>query len=157
MGLLTFLINQLWFVVIIAIALVVGIRQFHTKQLIPALIIYVAGILYLTIFNRIGMLIGVNVSFFASLKCLTYTGVIKTIIENVILFVPLGAILYRLKPKWWITFVGVGLTVCIELTQHFVMIGTCEFTDLVANSLGTVIGFAVMKWMMRTRDSNPRG
>lgn len=93
----------------------------------------------------------------SSLKCLKYTGVIKTIIENIILFVPLGAILYRLKPKWGITLVGVGLTVCIELTQHFAMIGTAEFTDLVANSLGTVIGFAVMKWMMRTRDSNPRG
>lgn len=38
MGLLNFLIDQLWFVVIIAIALVVGIRQLHTKQLIPELI-----------------------------------------------------------------------------------------------------------------------
>lgn len=38
MGLLNFLITQLWFVVLIAIALVIGVRQFHTKQLIPALV-----------------------------------------------------------------------------------------------------------------------
>lgn len=108
MGLLNFLITNLWLVAIIAIVLVVGISCFNKKLLIPAMIIYVAGILYLIIFNRIGMLISVNVSFFASLKCLLYPGTIDTIIENIILFIPLGAILYKLKPKWAITLVGVG-------------------------------------------------
>ena len=48
MGLLTFLIDQLWFVVIIAIALVIGISYFNKKQLITALMTYIAVILNFT-------------------------------------------------------------------------------------------------------------
>lgn len=61
----------------------------------------------------------------------------------------LGAILYRVLPKWMVVLIDIGFSVAIEVAQLVTTIGACEFNDLVSNSLATVIGFAVTRWIMR--------
>lgn len=157
MSLLTWLYFKIGIVCIVAIALIIFIRKVKCIKPKYMLVAYGLGILYFTILNRIGVLSGVDTPFFWSLENIGTLANIVNKFNNTMLFIPLGAILYRMLPKWRAVLIGIGLSVAIEVTQLITTIGACEFNDLVSNSLGTVIGFAVMKWMMRTRDSNPWG
>ena len=64
----------------------------------------------------------------------------KEILANIWLFIPLGAILYKLSHMWEIAVLPVVLSLFIETFQLFFDIGAFEISDLVANSLGGVIG-----------------
>lgn len=63
---------------------------------------------------------------------------------NVALFAPIGLLLCCLLPwrKWWIALMfGFELSVCIELLQLVWKRGTCEFDDVLHNTLGCLLGF----------------
>ena len=139
-------------VFIVAIALIIFIQKVKCIKPKYMLGAYALGILYFTILNRIGVLSGVDTPFFWSLENIGTLPNILNIFNNVMLFIPLGAILYRMLPKWRAVLIGIGFSVVIEVAQFVTTIGACEFNDLVSNSLGTVIGFTVMKWMMRMRE-----
>ena len=64
----------------------------------------------------------------------------KEIINNIWLFIPLGAILYRLSNNWKIAFIPVLLSLVIETLQYLLNIGLFDLTDLIANSLGGILG-----------------
>ncbi len=62
---------------------------------------------------------------------------------NIMLFVPFGIFLVLLfgRRMWWLAIVlGVLLTVGIEFAQNFIPSRVSDPRDLVANSLGAVIG-----------------
>jgi len=66
----------------------------------------------------------------------------REIIENIILFIPLGMVLCAVS-KWdWKRAIAIGLCLplSIELLQVIVTLGTFEFDDLIHNAVGTVIG-----------------
>ena len=63
------------------------------------------------------------------------------ILKNIWLFIPLGAILYKLYPHKRILIVLFLLSITIELAQYFTETGFCEFDDVVSNSLGGAIGY----------------
>ncbi len=70
---------------------------------------------------------------------------------NVALFVPIGFLLCCLldRRKWRIALMfGFGLSVCIELLQLVWKRGTCEFDDVLHNTLGCLLGFAIVKGMI---------
>ena len=70
---------------------------------------------------------------------------------NVALFVPIGFLLCCLqyRKKWRIAMMfGLGLSVCIELLQLVWKRGTCEFDDVLHNTLGCLLGFAIVKCMV---------
>lgn len=72
------------------------------------------------------------------------------LMANVELFVPFGVLLplaFR-RLRWWaVDLIGLGTTLVIELVQPFVG-RTCDLDDIAANTLGAVIGCAVVKLVM---------
>ncbi|WP_424185458.1 VanZ family protein [Actinokineospora sp. G85] len=69
---------------------------------------------------------------------------------NVALFLPLGAglVLHSPRARWVVpVLVGFGLSLAIELTQGFVVRnGAVTADDLIANTAGAFLGWALMRW-----------
>ena len=63
------------------------------------------------------------------------------ILKNIWLFIPLGAILYRLCPGKTGLLIPVFLSILIEGIQYLTGIGTCELDDVISNGLGGVAGY----------------
>ena len=62
------------------------------------------------------------------------------VLSNVWLFVPLGAVLYKLSHMWEIVTLPIALTLIIETSQLVFHLGAFELSDLVANSIGGIVG-----------------
>lgn len=70
------------------------------------------------------------------------------IILNVILFLPFGFLLSAIKPdwKWWkITLFGFAFSFCIESMQFIFSKGIAQTDDLMHNSIGALLGFALFQ------------
>lgn len=67
----------------------------------------------------------------------------QEILSNIWLFIPFGAILYKLSHMWEVIAFPIVVSLLIETTQLFLDIGAFELSDLIANSLGGVIGIVV--------------
>jgi glycopeptide antibiotics resistance protein len=66
---------------------------------------------------------------------------------NVLLFVPMGLLFTLLlgTSRWWAALViGVGATCAIEVAQLFIPSRVSDVRDLVANTVGTLIGIALI-------------
>lgn len=73
------------------------------------------------------------------------------ILRNIWLFIPLGAILYRLYPKKIILLVPLGFSIIIEGLQYFSGTGFCELDDIISNGLGGMVGYRVGDLFTRLR------
>ena len=74
---------------------------------------------------------------------------------NIALFVPLGALLslgWRRMPGWAVITVGCAASVMIELVQLGIPSRYSTLSDVIANTLGTAVGAAVV-WGFRRRRS----
>lgn len=75
------------------------------------------------------------------------------VINNIWLFVPLGAGLYRCADRRGALWVPFLLSVGIELTQYVTGLGLMQTDDIIGNSLGGVIGFfaaaCFSQWLQR--------
>ena len=63
------------------------------------------------------------------------------VINNIWLFVPLGAGLYTFAPRRRVLWIPVALTVGIELTQYLTGLGLAQADDILGNTFGAVVGF----------------
>jgi len=72
---------------------------------------------------------------------------LRNLILNVILFIPLGFLLPmfsdKLKKMYIVVPIGLLATLTIEFTQHFNDYGTFEIDDAFNNTLGTLIGYCI--------------
>ena len=66
---------------------------------------------------------------------------------NVLLFIPIGFLLPMVikKPVWLPPIIGIGISVIIELIQLITHRGMCETDDVISNTIGFLIGFAVIR------------
>ncbi|MGH1548230.1 VanZ family protein [Leifsonia poae] len=73
---------------------------------------------------------------------------------NVLLFVPMGLLFTLLLGvwRWWLAVaIGVFATLLIEFTQRFLPARVSDPRDLLANTLGTLIGVAIVALVARRR------
>ncbi|WP_285113421.1 VanZ family protein [Leifsonia sp. fls2-241-R2A-40a] len=73
---------------------------------------------------------------------------------NILLFVPMGVLFTVLlgRWRWWLALgVGVVATLVIEFTQLFLPARVSDWRDLLANTLGTLIGIAIVFALPRSR------
>ena len=71
---------------------------------------------------------------------------------NIGMFVPIGALVAILSRHLWIGIVvGIALTCGIEFTQQFLPARFPDVRDLVANSLGALLGVAGVALLSRKR------
>ena len=136
-----FLRNSISIVLLIGTLLLILVLLSDRSLTWVLLILYLIFIAYMTIINRetdgsvIRWTLPANYYlFFAD----------REILSNIWLFVPLGAILYKLSNMQEIIALPITLTLIIETTQFIFDIGTFELTDLIANSLGGLVGILIM-------------
>ncbi|MEN2738976.1 VanZ family protein [Microbacterium sp. X-17] len=77
---------------------------------------------------------------------------------NVLLFVPVGVLFaMRLgRGRWWLAFaLGVAMTLTIEFVQLFLPARVSDARDLLANTVGTLIGIGIVAVFAGGRRSRP--
>ncbi len=141
-----FLYKSFWAVCLIGVALCLVIVRGGKKVNTLLLILYLAFIFYMTLMYREVGTGRLNLELFWSYKTfLTNEGLRREILNNIWLFVPLGAILYRLVPRPWILILPILLSFFIEGAQYVWDIGLFELDDIVSNSLGALIGYLMSR------------
>ncbi len=74
------------------------------------------------------------------------------IVMNVLVFIPMGFLLGGILNgrKWWeVLFIGLGLSLTIEVLQFVKKCGISEFDDLIHNGFGFMIGWGVYCYLYR--------
>lgn len=143
-----FLYHEHWAVIVCGSILVIVAALGSRKRNKVLLVAYLAFIVYMTLASR-----KVGSGGLRPVPFRTYKGFWSNsyrrmqIMDNIWLFVPMGAILYRLKPKWYVVFVPVLISIVIEVAQYVLDLGVCEFDDVFNNGLGGVIG-VVLCWVI---------
>ncbi|WP_333650139.1 VanZ family protein [Lacrimispora sp.] len=71
---------------------------------------------------------------------------LREIIQNILIFIPLGIYIYMIKYEW--SFMKkvlpiMGLSLSFELIQFIFAIGRTDVTDLLDNTLGGIIGIGM--------------
>ena len=99
--------------------------------------LYVLIILWITLFSRRPM----ESRIFRGLFWEIEMGYWNNIIQNILLFIPLG---FLIGGKRGI-IAGVLLSIGIELTQYIAVLGYCELDDVLNNTIGAAIGSLLFK------------
>ena len=136
-----FLLDSIPAVLVIGVLLLLLVLFSGRALIWVLLLLYLAFIAYMTIINREA---GVGVITFDLPPNYYLFFADREILFNIWLFVPLGAILYKLSRMWEIMALPFVLTLLIETSQLIFDIGAFEVSDLIANSLGGVIGIIIM-------------
>lgn len=102
-------------------------------------VIVVIIILQITIFSRDAGQERIFKPLFWELR----NGMWKDIMLNILLFMPLGAVLGGRKG----IIIGFVLSCCIELTQYIVCLGYCEMDDVLNNTLGASLGVGLRYYL----------
>ena len=106
------------------------------------LVVYTGFILYMTLLYRNRVIAAHNFELLRAYKQFLKSHIGgRDIINNILLFTPLGTILYRLYPKKRVLLLPFLLTIFIEAFQYFTSVGVCELDDIFNNTLGSVIGY----------------
>ena len=151
--LIRFLHQEHWAVVLygsfLTILAAFGNRKFNTV-LLPFYLVFIAMMTLL--YREIGT--GrLNLTLFWSYRrFLSSPSLRKEIVNNIWLFIPLGAILYKLIPKWYAVFIPLIVSVAVEIAQYALDVGLCELDDMVSNGFGGLIGAAVCWGIVSIRE-----
>ena len=135
-----FLLNTIFIVLLIGVILLLLILFSDSMLTWILLLLYLSFIAYMTIINRetgssvVTWYIPPNYYLFFK---------DSEILANIWLFIPLGAILYKLSHIWEIISLPIALSLAIETSQLFFDIGAFELSDIIANSLGGVMGVII--------------
>lgn len=70
------------------------------------------------------------------------------IINNVLLFIPLGSILSKILSQKRAMLLVICLSILIELLQLITGTGLCEIDDLINNTIGGLIGFIISRVLL---------
>ncbi|ULO07689.1 VanZ family protein [Paenibacillus sp. 19GGS1-52] len=75
------------------------------------------------------------------------------LIGNILAFIPLGLFIPKLFTSRGASFIGVFifsllLSLCFEVTQLLLRMGTFDVDDLILNTFGGIIGYCVFKLLM---------
>ena len=99
--------------------------------------LYILIILWITLFSREPMTTRIFRGLFWEIEM----GYWNNIIQNILLFIPLG---FLIGGKRGI-IAGLLLSIGIELTQYIAVLGYCEFDDVLNNTIGAAIGSLLFK------------
>ena len=141
-----FLLNSIAAVLFIGTLLLLLILLSERPMTYILLFLYLAFIAYMTIINRetgTGVVIwNVPLNYYLFFRN-------RSLLANIWLFIPFGAILYKLSHIWEIIAFPIALSLIIETSQLVLDIGAFEISDLLTNSLGGIIG-VIICYLMET-------
>ena len=119
---------------------------------VTVLIIYVFGILYLTLIDRkVGENGQVNLTPFWTYRFFSKAQYRWQIYLNILLFIPLGFLLPWLFERGFLFVIITGFlfSAIIEFNQLVFELGLCEVDDVIHNTSGAAIGYGY--WMILDR------
>ncbi len=138
--------NHVEIVILSALFVVVFSCCLSRKMNALLLILYLLAMSYMTLMYRESGSSKYDFDLFWSYRRLfSDVSVRREVLNNILLFVPFGAILFRLYPKPVILFVPLLLSLIIEATQYLTGAGLCELDDIISNTLGGCIGFSLVR------------
>ena len=111
-----------------------------------AAVFYVFMVVVITFFSRMeGSTDVVNTQLFSTFRPDLASRLY--IVENVVMFIPLGGFLrwYGVKHFWMGVPLIIGSSTAIEMMQYLTGRGRMEVDDILTNTIGGLIGFIVMK------------
>ena len=148
------------FVTLAAIVLTLLAVMLKGKAKLGFVAIYILCIIYMTMWHREN---GVSRSeftlFWSYRQIFTNPALGRDVINNIWLFVPLGAALYDPKHRlrWLICII---FSICIETVQYFTGWGLSEIDDVISNGLGALIGCGVARnvlyWRKNWKETKDR-
>ena len=105
------------------------------------LLVYLLFIAVMTVMYRESGASRIQLNLFWSYRQFLSSNLLRQeILNNIWLFVPLGAALYRPAHRFgWLW--AIALSILIETVQYLAGIGLCEIDDVISNGLGAMIGF----------------
>jgi len=75
---------------------------------------------------------------------------------NVVMFIPLGALLPAVFPKlrrlWKTGLLSLVLVAGVETVQLLTLLGSCDIDDLLLNLLGAALGYGLFRLAQRNRE-----
>ena len=144
-------------VILLAAALVIIPAAAGRRLNVFLLVLYTAFILYMTLMYREKGEPVIHTGLFRTYRqFISDAGTRAGILQNIWLFIPLGAIVYQLYPKKKGVLFIILFSVMIEAAQYLTGTGTCEPDDVISNGLGGLAGFAaggLLKKLFRDRIS----
>ena len=134
-----------FFVTVVALVLTIAAAMLKGRVKAALAVVYILGIVYMTMWHRESGDSRGEFTIFWSYRQLFSNPILgRDVINNIWLFVPLGAALYdpNQRLRWLLCIV---LSICIETVQYFTGIGLAEYDDVISNGLGALIGCSVAK------------
>jgi len=118
---------------------------------------YILAVLYGTLFSRTGLNSGsVNLHIFSSYIAAWNSFSLRSwqqLVFNIVLFIPLGALLPLLKKQfekpYWTIGTGFLFSLSLELNQLLSDRGSFDLDDLLNNLAGTVIGYCIVMAILK--------
>ncbi len=144
-------LNNYPVVVFLVGSLVIIISAFLSKRSnIIILVIYIVFTLYMTLGGRETVYERLKLTpFWSYVQFFTNQSLKVEILNNIWLFVPIGALGYSVKNSTKMIVSLCMISLLIELTQLITGLGMCEIDDLISNSLGAVIGWIICAEMRK--------
>ena len=132
-------------IVILACILIMLTSALTSKEInVFMLTMYFLFVLYLTLFFRTEAGSGAYLRPFHSyMEAYLNSEVRWDILNNILLFIPIGFILHKLKPCKKVLLIPVFFSLLVEVLQYVFNVGTLEFDDLLNNSFGCFVGFGL--------------
>ena len=151
-----FLYNNTLIVMAAGIILTVIAIFMRGKQRIILIAACLIIIVLLTILFRKAGATTTHVAFFGAFrKMFSNQSAARDVINNIWLFVPFGAALYKRGSKRWL--IPIIVSVIIEAAQFLTGAGVCEAADVVCNSLGGLIGYSCLSAVsVRNEECSPQ-
>lgn len=147
------LYNQSWLVIVLAMIAVFLAALSDKRWNCFFLVIYIVAIAYFTLMFRESDEGKVNLRLFWSYRdIITDSETRADILKNIWLFIPLGAIIYKLYPQKVVLWVPVTISILIEIIQYISGTGLCELDDVISNGLGGIIGFGMSKLLCNLKN-----
>ena len=139
-----YLYNSIYLVVTIGILLTMISLLSSQKRNSVLLILYLMFITYITLLNREphARILRFDLAR-AVYQVINSLVVRKESLYNILLFVPLGSMLYKLYPSRRTYILPFLISAIIEISQFVFKIGWCEIIDFLSNGFGGIIGILI--------------
>ena len=120
----------------------------NKKGNIILLLIFLICIIYLTLMYRESAESQAKLELFWSYKQFLKNNSVRVeILRNILLFLPLGTILYNIIPLKKVLLFPLFSSLLIEIIQYFFGVGLFEFDDIISNCIGSIIGYTVGRYL----------
>lgn len=137
-----FMSNYPWLVVIGGLLLCCLLNLNNRKFQLIILALYVVFVIGETLINRSTS--DINLNFFWSYRQIFISRSLRVeILDNIWLFIPLGAGVYVVFGKIIYIVLLFFLSLSIEFLQYVFHLGLCELDDIFSNILGAFVGFVI--------------